>query len=420
MNQHNPQNNSSVWKWLVIGGGIVLIFACGACVLARMACDSAVNGALDALPDVSPRTPQTPPAVGADAPPFTALASHLRFNHDHREGPGAHLLEGYADEDSGVAVRVFRTATSTRVAYLLTDRYLGDLSSAEREAMLREVATEFENSFPETDFLIAYRGRLLFGASAIKVGAAAWQFQTGASISEAPLHTFFSGILPSQPFTPITGEAIEIRGDTKEGEGSEVNVDCAGNFTLLPQARIQLAAPYTGLNLQARGEDDIAVLSILMRRPDGVHRCVYADEQDVTLEGAFPPGHYDVWVGSLGPANSFELTIAATGAGLPAQNSAQGASPAGFSDFVETLNELCPDTWCEGAFNFEFQRITCDADDCQIAFRAQHFAEGAPWTADTIPVKRSDLQLEDGYPDERFFDAASEALIEWERENTPD
>ena len=56
----------------------------------------------------------------------------------------------------------------------------------------------------------------------------------------------------------------------------------------------------------------------------------------------------------------------------------------------------------------------------QIGFRAQHFAEGAPWTADTIPVKRSDLQLEDGYPGERFFDAASEALIEWERENTPD
>lgn len=318
MNQH-PQNNSSVWKWLVIGGGIVLIFACGACVMARLACDSAVNGALDALPDVSPRspqTPQTPPAVGADAPPFTALASHLQFNHDHREGPGANLLEAYADEDSGVAIRVFRTANSTRVAYLLTDRYLGDLSSAEREAMLREIATEFENSFPETDFLIAFRGRLLFGASAMKVGAAAWQFQTGASISEAPFHAFFSGILPSAPFTPITDEAIEIRGDTKEGEGSEVNVDCAGNFTLIPQARVHLAAPYTGLNLRVRGEDDIAILSILLRRPDGIHRCVYAEDQDAILEGAFPPGNYDVWVGSLGPSNSFELSVSAT-ASLP-------------------------------------------------------------------------------------------------------
>ncbi|MFK8003758.1 MAG: hypothetical protein AB8H86_29620 [Polyangiales bacterium] len=415
----HPQNNSSVWKWLVIAGGIVLIFACGACVMARMACDSAVNGALDALPDVSPSSPQAP-AAGVSARPFTALASHLRFNHDHREGPGANLLEGYADEDSGVAVRVFRTSTSTRVAYLLTDRYLGDLSSAEREAMLREVATEFENSFPDTDFLIAYRGRLLFGASAIKVGATAWQFQTGASISEAPLHEFFSGLLPSPAFTPITNEALAIQGETKEGEGSEVNVDCAGNFTLLPQARLHLAAPYTGLSLRARGQEGISILSILLRRPDGVHRCVYAEEQDVVLEGAFPEGDYDVWVGGLGPSSTFELNIAATGAGLPTQDSVAQGSAAGFSDFVETLNELCPDTWCEGAFNFEFQRVTCEADECLIAFRAQHFAEGAPWLEDTIPVKRDDLQLEDGYPGERFFDAASEALIDWERENTPD
>lgn len=419
MNQH-PQNNSSVWKWLVIGGGIVLIFACGACVMARLACDSAVNGALDALPDVSPRSPQTPPAVGANARPFTALASHLRFNHDHREGPGANLLEGYADEDSGVAVRVFRTSTSTRVAYLLTDRYLGDLSSAEREAMLRELATEFENSFPETDFLIAFRGRLLFGASAIKVGASAWQFQTGASISEAPLHEFFSGILPSPAFTPITSEAVVIQGETREGEGSEVSVDCVGNFTLIPQARLHLAAPYTGLDLRARGAEGIAILSILLRRPDGIHRCVYAEERGVVLEGAFPAGNYDVWVGSLGPSNSFELTISATGAGLPSQDSAaQGSSPVGLSEFVETLNELCPDTWCEGAFNFEFQRIACEDDDCQLSFRAQHFAEGAPWVVDTIPVKREDLQLEDGYPGERFFDAASAAIGDWERANTP-
>lgn len=314
MNQHNPQNNSSVWKWLVIGGGVVLIFACGACVMARFACDSMVNGALDALPSVPPGSPsqQAAPVLDANAPAFTALSSHLHFNQDHREGPGASLLEAYADEDSGIAIRVFRTATSTRIAYLVADRYLGEVSTAERQAMLREFATEFENNFPGVDILIAFRGRLLFGASAIKTGASTWDFQVGASINEAPLHAFFVGILPPSEVTDVSGEAMLVEGATLAQE-VESGVDCLGSFSLLPQATIRLAAPFMGLRIRAHEENDVSMLSILLRRPDGIHRCVYNDnDEDPVLQEALPAGEYQVWVGGLGESTPYELSITGT------------------------------------------------------------------------------------------------------------
>jgi hypothetical protein len=283
--------------------------------VARMACDSAVNGALEVL---GPAVPPGSPTPGATTPasPFTALASHLHLNNDYREGPNQDLYIGYdAQEDTGVAVRVFRTQNATRVACFVADRHLSDLSTADRQTMIRDMATRFESTFPESDILIALRGRVLFGASAMKLGASPWQFQAGASIDQAPLHAFFAGILPFDDVRDVTGEPAVIHGETAGGEEDQNElIDCLGNFSLLPQARVRLASPFTGMSLRADAADEDAFLSVLLRRPDGAHTCHFVEgggdpDSDLVVDESFPPGDYDVWVGGVGLPTAYELTI---------------------------------------------------------------------------------------------------------------
>lgn len=289
------QNTSNPWKWVAIIGGIVVFLSCGVCVIARVACsraeDAIVSGLTGTIPPGTPSA-QMPTARG----PFDALASHLHIGDSYQEGPGAHFLtDGAVDEYTGVAVRVFHTESGPRIAYLMADRTLRDSSRAEREAWVRSEAQELESMFPGADLLFAIRGRMFFGASAMKIGdAAAWHFQAGTTIDENSFDAFFAGALPEPAPTPLGEEAYELTGEFDAT--AQLEPDCAGYAVpIRPAMRLQLPADRPQLTLELEGETGVA---IVMRRPDGVLRCEIEYERAV-LSGRFPPGTYDVWVGAL-------------------------------------------------------------------------------------------------------------------------
>lgn len=292
----NP-NASNPWKWVAIIGGIVVFLSCGLCVVAKVACSHAEDAIVSGLAEVVPPGTATPASqVPTVRGPFDALASHLHIGQVYHEGPAAHFLgEGAADEHTGVAVRVFLTASGPRIAYLMAVSMLRDFSRAEREAWVREEAQELESMFPDADILFAIRGRLLFGASAMKLGdAAPWQFQAAAAIDENVFDAFFVGALPEPAPVLLGEEAHQLTGEFDQA--AQMEPECSGYpVSILPAMRLELPGDRPRLTLELEGETGV---TIAMRRPDGVLRCETEFERAV-LSGRFPPGTYDVWVGGL-------------------------------------------------------------------------------------------------------------------------
>ena len=77
------------------------------------------------------------------------------------------------------------------------------------------------------------------------------------------------------------------------------------------------------------------------------------------------------------------------------------------------LNELCPDSWCEGEFDYNFTRLTCEKQNkCRLFFTAKKHEGGKP--IDT----HVDLSGFDKVPDIKgtgaFDEALMEALSKWE------
>ncbi|MEZ4439073.1 MAG: hypothetical protein R3B72_08290 [Polyangiaceae bacterium] len=81
---------------------------------------------------------------------------------------------------------------------------------------------------------------------------------------------------------------------------------------------------------------------------------------------------------------------------------------------VDNLNEICPDTHCEGEFNWDFKTFECKAGKCTLGFDA---------TSHTTKKKLSDKLTFDyagevldgeGTETDAFNDALTKAILDWE------
>ncbi len=87
---------------------------------------------------------------------------------------------------------------------------------------------------------------------------------------------------------------------------------------------------------------------------------------------------------------------------------------------VADLNQLCPDTFCEGSFNYEFKKLDClDASHCTLSFvvKDQDHPRAKPMNAEVMVSGFTALNAD---PDKEFvyegsFDEkVGEALAKWE------
>ncbi|MEW5743626.1 MAG: GIDE domain-containing protein [Myxococcota bacterium] len=133
---------------------------------------------------------------------------------------------------------------------------------------------------------------------------------------------------------------------------------------------------------------------------------------------------YELEIRSLSAPAAAPVAAAAAGEEAPAPAAeaapADGApySAAQLAERVEYLNELCPDTYCEGEFEFNFTKLTCDAkDSCELSFTAESHDTHKKYTS-AVAVKGFDklvLSDSDDFKWEGSFDEkVSNALLDWE------
>ena len=86
---------------------------------------------------------------------------------------------------------------------------------------------------------------------------------------------------------------------------------------------------------------------------------------------------------------------------------------------IEELNEICPNSYCVGAFNYQFEELICKKKSCTLKFSAeerdtQKTIEGALRLkgvgGQTIVAKENGLD----YVSDAFYDALNGALRDWE------
>ncbi|MCC6333454.1 MAG: hypothetical protein IT380_05655, partial [Myxococcales bacterium] len=134
---------------------------------------------------------------------------------------------------------------------------------------------------------------------------------------------------------------------------------------------------------------------------------------------------YELEIRSLNAAPAAAPVAAAEGEEAPAAPSAEAAAADGapysaeqLAERVDYLNELCPDTYCEGEFDFKFTKLSCDAkDSCELSFTAQKYDNHKKFTS-AVAVKGFDklvLADADDFKWEGSFDEkVSNALLDWE------
>ncbi len=118
---------------------------------------------------------------------------------------------------------------------------------------------------------------------------------------------------------------------------------------------------------------------------------------------------------------SFDFEIsggpAAAPAGAPVAKvdgeTAPSAAPEAGGELAEQitmLNELCPDTFCEGEYNYNFKKLECpEATKCVLSFDAKD-AKGKSFAAQVPVVGFKAINDEEA----TFVGAVSESLIKWE------
>lgn len=85
---------------------------------------------------------------------------------------------------------------------------------------------------------------------------------------------------------------------------------------------------------------------------------------------------------------------------------------------VWQLNELCPDTFCEGEFDLVFDSLTCRVGTCSLAFHARFFEERSPVVEDRVEITgwTHVVEVPHGSVEisRSFWDATAAAIHEWE------
>ena len=131
---------------------------------------------------------------------------------------------------------------------------------------------------------------------------------------------------------------------------------------------------------------------------------------------------------------SFDMAITSLDkepAAAPVAAAEGDAAPAGaytaeqLAERIEYLNELCPDTFCEGQFNYQFKKLEClDAKTCVLSFEAKDQDHPkAKLIAAAVPVGgftalKQDDEAEFVY-ENSFDDKVGQALAKWELNPKP-
>lgn len=94
------------------------------------------------------------------------------------------------------------------------------------------------------------------------------------------------------------------------------------------------------------------------------------------------------------------------------EEAAGEGAPGAEEDAVSQLNEMCPENWCLGDFQYEFLEIACAGASCTLGFTAERDGESLDGTVALDydePLIDEFGDLEPGY-----FERVTDALDEWE------
>lgn len=257
-------------------------------------------------------------------------------------------------------------------------------------------------------------GMAAWAVAAVTALAASGCCFGGTSVAPTPVGTAPVPVVPAvapasgAPITLATGFAPDPHVATGVAGGTidagALNPECAGYVANAQQPThlLVLGAAFPSLTIVAHADDDS---TILVQKPDGTWMC--NDDfvgLDAGVSGAFAAGTYRVWVGSYSES-----------AGMPYTLTIGTAAPAGAPTgdlVVDALNEICPDVWCEGDYDYTFQSVACSPAGCVVTFDAR--SEGRT-LHDTITVTGVTSATDaSGEMSEVFAERFTDALGEWE------
>ena len=102
-------------------------------------------------------------------------------------------------------------------------------------------------------------------------------------------------------FTPDPNTATGSAGGVSDA--STFGAGCLGHISLTPNHTLTVSGQIPYMRIVANAAEDI---TLVVRRPDGTYMCNDDTEgYNPMVEGAFPPGNYDVFVGSYSSEGQF-------------------------------------------------------------------------------------------------------------------
>ena len=135
----------------------------------------------------------------------------------------------------------------------------------------------------------------------------------------------------------------------------------------------------------------------------GTYKLTVKPGDDYMVKGGFG---FDLEI-SGGPAADVAGAPVAKADGDAAPVAAAGGE---LGEQVAMLNELCPDTFCEGDYQYSFKKLDCvEATKCVLSFDAKDL-KGKSFAAQVPVVGFKSLNDEEA----TFVGAVSESLMKWE------
>ena len=151
----------------------------------------------------------------------------------------------------------------------------------------------------------------------------------------------------------------------------------------------------------------------------GTYTLTVKPGDEYMVKGGFS---YDLEIRSLNAEPAAAPVAAADGEAAPAAEAAPAEagnySADQLAERIDYLNELAPDTYNEGEFNYTFTKLACDAkDNCELSFTAVNQDTHKKYTS-AVAVKGFDkLKLDDSEDfkwEGSFDEKVSNALLDWE------
>jgi len=232
-----------------------------------------------------------------------------------------------------------------------------------------------------------------------------------AAVLSIPLMIFAPAASSSMGFCPDTIEGAQAKCSanvsSESGDEYTWNVKEAGEYTLtvIPPAAKKFPLDAHIIVNDAKG-DTLAdkmgtsagtTVTAQLKLEPGTYNVVVKDAGGMTVKGGF----------------SYDMEIAKAGGAAPANGEAVALSQAWADEQVAMLNEICPDTHCEGEYEYNFKSMKCEAGNCDLTFSAKNHDNGRTLDA-TLALDVSKLSGSDEDKALGFSEVADNAIIQWE------